>query len=257
MKMLTKYRLVFTLLFAISIAMKISAQNYLEAYHKANIAYQQNDYAKAIELYENLLSQGQYAPELYFNLGNAWYKKGNIPKSILNYERALKMSPKDEDIQFNLKMASLQLVDKIDPVPQIFYKRWINSFTQLLSANEWSKLTTLLLWLSLICSVIYLFGFSVSLRKTGFILSLVFLVFFIFAFFFSGKSYSDTHLDQSAIVMSPSVYVKSSPDSKGNDLFIIHEGTKVELLDELNDWKKIRLVNGSIGWILNSEIEII
>ncbi len=234
-----------------------AATNPLDIYHQANIAYQQQEYDKAIDLYEKLLSQGEFASEVYFNLANAWYKKGNVPKSVLNYERALKMDPKDEDIQFNLKIASLQLVDKIDPVPQIFYKRWIDSLTNLFSSNEWGKLVPFMLWISLLSSLFFLFGNTVLLRKAGFVVSLVFLSLFAITFVIAGFSHNSSNVDRSAIVMTPSVYVKSSPDPKGNDLFIIHEGTKVELLDELNDWKKIKLLNGSVGWLMNSEIEVI
>ncbi len=233
------------------------AKNHLDTYHEANICYQKQDYSKAIVLYEQVLAQGQYAPELYYNLGNAWYKQGNIPKSILYYERALKMSPGDEDILFNLKMASLQLIDKIDPVPQIFYKRWLNSIAEALPSNVWSKLPPALLWLALLFAGVFLFGYTVRQRKTGFILLICSLVLAMFAFFFAGKSHTIMHLDKAAIVMTPSAYVKSSPDTKGNDLFIVHEGTKVLLLDELNEWKKIKLLNGSVGWLKTSEIEII
>lgn len=256
--MKTKYYLIYVFVCLLSVNFSSHASpNHLDIYHQANIAYQEKNYEKAIELYNDLLKEGQFAPELFFNLGNAYYKAGNIPRSILNYERALKMDSKDEEAQFNLKIASLKIIDKVDPVPQIFYKRWLDTLTNLLSSNDWSKLLIVFIWLSLITSLMYLFGYSVSLRKTGFILSLAFLSLSLFSFLIASRSYSKTQLEQSAIVMSPSVYVKSSPDLKGNDLFIIHEGIKVELLDELNDWKKIKLVNGNIGWLMTKEIEVI
>jgi tetratricopeptide (TPR) repeat protein len=233
------------------------ATSALDIYHQANIAYQQKEYVKAIELYENILSQGNTSPELYYNLANAYYKNNDVPHSILNFERALKMDPKDEDAQFNLKIASLKVIDKIDPVPQIFYKRWLDSMTRLFSPDDWSKILIALLWCSLLSSLIYLFGATVSSRKMGFIISVSLLVLFSVSFVLATKSHVGTYSDKSAIVMSASVYVKSSPDPKGNDLFIIHEGTKVELLDEIKEWKKIKLLNGSVGWLMTSEIEII
>lgn len=235
----------------------IATPKHLENFQKANLAYQEKDYQKAIELYNALLNEGQTAPELFFNLGNAYYKSGNIPQSILNYERALKLDPKDDEARFNLKIAMLKIVDKVDPVPQIFYKRWFEAITNLLSPNDWSTLVLVFLWLSLFSSVLYLFGHSVGIRKTGFVLSLSFLGLVLFSFLIASESNSKTYREQEAIVMSPSVYVKSSPDVKGNDLFIIHEGIKVELLDELKDWKKIKLVNGNIGWLMAKDIEII
>ncbi len=227
----------------------------LDIYRDANLAYQEKEYQKAIELYNEVIKQGQIAPELYFNLGNAWYKNGDVPHSILNYERALKMNPRDEDAIINLKIASLKVIDKIDPVPQIFYKRWTDTLTTLISTNGWSKLLITTLWISLIFAIFFLFGGSVKARKMGFILSGCFLFVFLLTFIITAKSHNQSHVQEKAIVMSASVYVKSSPDSKGNDLFIIHEGTKVEVLDELKDWKKIKLLNGNIGWLLNSEIE--
>lgn len=229
----------------------------LELYHEANIAYQQKDYNKAIKLYETIIKQGESAPELNYNLANAYFKNGNIPHSILNYERVLKLDPKNEDAQFNLRIASLQVIDKIDPVPQIFYKRWLNTLGSLMSSKAWAKLVISLLWISLLCSLLYLFGTTVSSRKSGFYLTFIMLILFAISFGLAAKSHSQTYIDEQGIVMSPSVYVKSSPDLKGNDLFIIHEGTKVEVLDELNDWKKIKLLNGSVGWLMKSEIEII
>jgi len=226
-----------------------------DLYREANLAYQEKDYLKAIDLYQDVIKQGHISPELYYNLGNAWYKSGDVPHSILNYERALKMNPGDEDAIFNLKIASLKVVDKIDPVPQIFYKRWIDSLTTLMSTDNWCKVLIAILWLSLIFALIFLFGGSVRVRKSGFILAGVCLFIFLIAFLITSRSHSQNVVQENAIVMSASVYVKSSPDSKGNDLFIIHEGTKVEVLDELNEWKKIKLLNGNVGWLLNSEIE--
>ena len=133
----------------------------------------------------------------------------------------------------------------------------MNSLTELLSSSAWGKLVIAILWLSLCTSLLYLFGSSVRSRKLGFLLTLGLLVLFSSSFILAARSHSKTCREESAIVMSASVYVKSSPDPKGTDLFIIHEGSKVELLDELNNWKKIKLLNGSIGWLLKSEIEII
>ncbi len=228
-----------------------------ENYRKANQAYQQKEYDKAIELYGKLEKKGIMSHELFYNLGNAWYKKGDIAHAILYYERALKMNPGDEDAGFNLKLASLKVIDKIDAVPQIFYKRWILTITSLLTPQGWSITLILFLWIALIFALVFLFGRSAGTRKTGFFLMLIFLFLFLITFIPAGKSHTMYYIQKNAVIMTPSVYVKSSPDEKGIDLFIIHEGTKVEVLEELNNWYKIRLLNGNIGWLLSSETEVI
>ena len=229
----------------------------LDIYHKANIAYQKQDYQTAIQNYEQLVKLNRISPEVYYNLGNSWFKSGNISKAILNYERAKKIAPEDEDIDFNLKIASLKVADKIETVPPIFYKKWLSSLSTALPANWWSTIFILGIWLLAASAVLYILGRSSRLKKTGFLLMLSFSCLAIVLYIMAEKSYSLNFEETQGIVISASVYVKSAPDTKGNDLFILHEGTKVDILEELNDWKKIRIANGTIGWMQNKEIESI
>jgi tetratricopeptide (TPR) repeat protein len=252
----TKLSGLITLFLCFAVTLSLTA-NDQENYRKANQAYQQKEYDKAIELYGNLEEKGIISHELFYNLGNAWYKKGDIAHAILYYERALKINPGDEDAAFNLKLTTLKVIDKIDAVPQIFYKRWVITITSLMTPKGWSITLIIFLWTALIFALIFLFGNSTGIRKTGFYLMLVFLFLFLITFIPAGKSHTMYYIQKNAIIMTPSVYVKSSPDEKGNDLFIIHEGTKVEVLEELNNWYKIKLLNGNIGWLLSSETEII
>ncbi len=229
----------------------------LDIYHKANIAYQKQDYGTAIQNYEQLVKLNRISAEVYYNLGNSWFKSGNISKAILNYERAKKIAPEDEDIDFNLKIASLKVADKIETVPQIFYKEWLSSLSTALPANWWSTIFILGIWLLAASAVLYILGNSSRLKKKGFLLIISFTGLAIFFYIMAEKSYNVNFEETQGVVMSPSVYVKSAPDIKGNDLFILHEGTKVDILEELNDWKKIRIANGTIGWMQNTEIESI
>lgn len=229
----------------------------LKLYHEANMAYQKLDYTSSIDLYEKLVKENTVSAEIYYNLGNAYFKAGNFAKAILNYEKAKKITPDDEDIDFNLKMASLKVVDKIESVPEIFYKRWINSFSTSIPSNSWSIIFISLIWFLFGSASLYLMGKTVAIKKTAFIMLLAFLFLSGGTGIIAARSHNISHVEQHAIIMSSSVYIKSSPDEKGNDLFILHEGTKIEILDELNGWNKIRISNGGVGWIQTDEILVI
>jgi len=223
----------------------------------AKEAYMKQEYASAIKLYEGMIKSGNVSPEVYYNLGNCYYKTGNVAQTILNYERAKKLAPDDEDINFNLKIASLKVVDKMDPVPDIFYKRWVHDIAMLCSTNTWSQIFIASAWLLFIFLTIFVVSRTVGMKKISFVIACFFLATTSVSYFISRKSYTLTFVDQQAVVVSPSVYVKNSPDEKGSDQFIIHEGTKMDVLDEFGDWKKVRIANGSVGWLKQNSIELI
>ncbi len=227
----------------------------LKTYHDANIAYQKLDFETSIKLYETLVKNNNVSQEVYYNLGNAYFKTGNFARAILNYERAKKIAPDDEDTNFNLKIASLKVVDKIETVPEIFYKRWINSLSVSIPAATWSVIFILIIWLTFASASLYITGKTVAMKKLSFTLLGIFIFLSITTGVMAARSHSIANVDEQAIIMSSSVYIKSSPDEKGNDLFILHEGTKVEILDQLGAWNKIRIANGSIGWMKTSDME--
>lgn len=228
-----------------------------EDFKKAGAYYQKQDYENAVKNYEDLIKSGHVATEVYYNLGNCYFKTGNTAHALLNYERARRLAPDDDDINFNIKIASLKVVDKMDAVPEIFYKRWLKLIASAFATDTWTKIFISCAWFMFFFFALYLVAPSASMKKFGFIFAVLFIFLTGSVFAFAQKSYAMTFLDQHAIVSSTSVYVKSSPDEKGTDQFIIHEGTKVDVLDELGEWKKIRIANGSIGWLKQTEIEII
>jgi tetratricopeptide (TPR) repeat protein len=224
---------------------------------KANELYKHGDYENAVKAYEKMLNEGNTSAEIYFNLGNSYYKLNNVSKSILNYERGLKLAPDDEDINFNLRIAQLKVADKIEPLPEIFYVRWLKSLTAWLPLAAWSTVFLACFWLLFLSAGFYLFAHSSAAKKTAFALILVFMFLSLSSFLVARESHRSTATNIHAVIASASVYVKSSPDEKGNDLFILHEGTKVNVLDELGEWKKIRIANGTVGWLKVHDIEVI
>ncbi|HEX5001455.1 MAG TPA: tetratricopeptide repeat protein [Bacteroidia bacterium] len=236
----------------------VSAESSAESlFKKGNDLYSAEKYSDAITAYEQLIDKGVAAPELYYNLGNAFYKSGIYPKAILNYERALRLSPGDADIEYNLKMANLHSIDKIEPLPEVFYEKWIDSF--IYGAAPYPRAVTgiVLFWLALIAGVAYVFLSGSTVKKITFTGGTILLFAACFTFFLTFKQHRQLNDHSDAIVFSENVYVKSSPDEGSANLFMLHSGTKVKVLDQLKDWKKIRIANGNEGWISSGGLESI
>jgi hypothetical protein len=224
---------------------------------EAETAYTQEDYNKAIELYEETLKSNGASAEIYYNLGNAYYKANRIAPAILNYERALLLDPGDGDIRFNLQMAREKTVDKIEPLGEFFLVKWIHSLQNRGSADSWAMLGIASFLLLIFCLLLFFFSRWIRMKKIGFYLGIVCLVVVVVANVFA-KSQKDEITDHAyAIVFSPTVTVKSSPDASGTDLFILHEGTKAFVKSSLGNWKEIELEDGNVGWLPGKDIEII
>lgn len=228
-----------------------------ELYEKANQYYLKNDLGSAIKLYEELVKGDHENPEIYYNLGNAYYKQGNVAAAILNYERAKKLNPGDDDITFNLRMANLKVTDKMEQVPPLFYEQWWNKIIHSFLADHWATIGIVLLWMVLVVSVLFLLSKYSAVKRVTFYVGFFLFLFAVVAFFFANSRYHESQSSDEGIVFSSIVYIKSSPTEKSTDLFILHEGTKVQLLDQVGEWKKIRLANGNIGWLKENAIQII
>jgi hypothetical protein len=176
-------------------------------------------------------------------------------RAILWYERAKRLDPGDEDINYNLNVANTKISDKIEPLPELFYKRWYNGLVQAFSIDTWARILVFLFLAGLLCLILYLTSRVLILRKIGFWSALVmfFLSFSALVFAWSGHSF--TKSTSEAIVFAPTITVKSSPDEKSTDLFVLHEGAKVRLLDNISGWYEIRIANGSVGWLPNNSLE--
>lgn len=225
---------------------------------QADSAYAKGDYVSAIELYESILANQGESAAIYYNLGNSYYKNKDIAHSILNYERAYLLSPGDSDIRFNLEMARNDTVDKIDSINQLFLMSWITSLRNSFSADGWAGGAIISFIIFLLALSLYIFGKQLVLKKLGLLFAGLCLIITIVANIFASQQKSLLINRQTAIIMSPSVTAKSTPDAGGTDLFILHEGHKILVKDAtMKDWCEIQLEDGSIGWIPRDVIEII
>lgn len=219
---------------------------------QANKNYLSEDFAGAIDLYEQINQGGKESAELYFNLGNAYYKTGDVNKAILNYERALLLDPHNEDIKFNLRIANQFVVDNIEALPKPFFVRWRDSVVNLYPSDTWAKISVSSFIVFLILLGLFIFSKSVGVKRLSFFFGILLIIVSIFTFSFSSKQSQKIKERKFAIVFCPRVTVKSSPSETGTDLFLIHEGLKVEVTDSLNTWNEIRLADGNKGWLQGS-----
>lgn len=248
-------RLIFTLLM---LAMYTAYSQELDLRIKnANEEYTKGNYVQAVGLYKQVVDEGSIAPELYYNLANAYFKNNQVSQAILNYERALKLKPDDEDVKFNLQMANLKIIDKMDAIPQLFFKTWWDNVKNLLSMDGWAWLGLISFFLTLLLFSFYLLSAMPAQKRIFFFVSLAFLFLSIAGFVFAQKQFKLNHEAGEAIVTTPTVVIKGSPAETGVDLFVIHEGLKVVITENINDWYQIKLPNGSQGWLKTDAVEII
>ena len=223
--------------------------------NNADTEYQKGNYQQAIRDYEEILKNGESA-EIYFNLGNAYYRTDNITKAVLNYERARLLSPGDDDINFNLQFARSKTIDKITPESEMFFVTWYKSLVNFTSVDNWAKTGILCIVLALLLVLLYLFGPQLMLRKIGFFGGLAFFVIFLLSNLFAFQQKQALDNRTGAIIISPSVNIKKTPAKNSADQFVLHEGTRVDIIDKgMTDWRCIRVGDGREGWIETKAIE--
>ncbi len=224
---------------------------------QADSAYSQERYQQAIADYEALLKRGVSA-ELYYNLGNAYYRTDQMSHAVLNYERALLLSPGDADIRFNLQMARSKTIDKITPESEMFFVTWYRSLVNLMSVDAWARTALIALAIAIILVLFYLFSDKIWLRKVGFFGALLLLIVFLSSNLFAFQQKRKLTHRTGAVIMTTAATVKSTPSKNGTDLFILHEGTRVTITDgSMQGWKEIRVDDGKQGWIETKQIEVI
>ena len=224
----------------------------MQLWEKANAFYTTEEYQQAANLYEQILATGFESAKLHFNLGNAYYKLGDINMALLNFERAKLLDPNNKDIDFNLQLANQFVVTSIEPLPLPFFLRWRTSVINMYSSDMWSYISISAFIIFLILTGLFIFSKIVVVRRISFLAGIIILVFSGFTFSFASKQRKKIVERNHAIVFCPRVTVKSSPAKTGTDLFLIYEGLKVEITDSINTWKEIKLADGNEGWLPDS-----
>lgn len=223
----------------------------------ANTAYINNEYAQAETIYHEILATGERSAKLYYNLANACFKQDELGRAILFYHRALRLNPGDADVRYNLSVAEARTKDTIDRIPEFFLSTWMRALRHTMSATTWSVLSILALMAMLSLVLFYLLAQRLSLRKVGFYGMLAALLLFVLTTWFAAAGRAEQLNDEQAVVMSLSAAVKASPDSAATDLFVLHEGTVVEITGRLGDWCEVMIADGKKGWTESRKIEVI
>ncbi len=254
-KMSYKLNYISALLILVCLSLGVKGQgHYEELFYEANEVYKTGAYDSAKTIYSEIATNGMVSKELFYNLGNAHFKLGNVPASILFYERALRIDPMDEDIQYNLKIANTLITDKIEPVERVFFVKWWHNLAVSLSCTFWAIVFLALLTLSATLLTFFFVAKNSKIKQLGLLGGTVVITSAIVVLLL-GRTNSTETLKHEAIVFSPSVNVKSEPGLNGIDQFVIHSGLKVEVMDTDGDWSRIRLADGNSGWLQSQSME--
>lgn len=223
--------------------------------NEGNSLYQEKKFNEAIEVYEKIIENNYESATLFYNLGNAYFKNEENGKALLWYERALKLDPSNEDIQHNIAFVNQKLDDKIDVLPELFLHRWYVSIASSMTSNQWATFSIIAFFL-LLLSILSFLLVRVSWVKSSSIFIIFFLLFiFIFSILFSYRNSTISEKNPQAIILKSVINGKSTPNESGTDLFVIHEGLKVKITDQLNEWVEIKLPNGEKGWVKYTDLE--
>ena len=226
-------------------------------FDEANTLYNQGKYGEAIDKYTSILETGNHSPSLYFNLANANYKLNNIAPSIFYYEKALQLAPNDNDIKNNIAFARNMTIDAIDTIPEAGLPKLLNNVTNTFSFDTWAKTAVALVFIFVILFLVYYFAFSSVKKRLAFIGSVAAFILCFVSVLFAFHSYNLKEIDKPAIVFAQESKVKSEPNVRSEEAFRLHEGTKVQVLDTIGEWRKIKLSDGKIGWVSSNDIKLL
>lgn len=250
-----RFILFISLAFCLLSIQSIAETNSELLFEKANSEYKLAKYQSAIALYDSLIKMGYEESDLFYNLGCAYFKKGELGLSKLYYEKARILNPGDQDILHSLSVVNARLIDKVEPVPQLFVIRWWNDLKESNAMTTLFYLSFIFLCLVAAAIVVYYWWDILWIRRTAFFAGIIFSLIFILNIFLLLDKSEDMSAHRMAILIENTFTAKSSPDRTGIDAFSIHEGIKIEIIDELDDWLKIRLTDGKIGWIPSYTIQ--
>lgn len=240
---------------ALLFSLIVFSQTSDELFSKGNNLYQNGKYSEAIELYSSIEKQGLISGDLFFNLGNCYYKLNKVAPSIYYYEKALKINPTHEDAIFNLAFAKRMTIDVIEELPQTFLQRFSSNIIQKLPFDVWAMIAVLASFLASLLFLLYHFSFSTRKKFFYFNFSIFAIFVLLISTFFAFHKYNTVQKNRSAIIFVAEVEIKNAPSTSSDVVFELHEGTKVVILDELDNWKKIKIADGKIGWIYADDLK--
>lgn len=228
-----------------------------ELFDQGNALYNEGKYSEAISKYEQIMEREVHSSELYFNLGNAHYKLNNIGPSIYYFEKALQLKPKDPEIENNLNYAKKMTIDAVDSVPEIGFTRFTKNFVNALSSDGWAIIAVTSAFVFVLLFITYRFSYASTYKRVAFIISVLALLILGVSLFTAFQKERLDVKNRPAIVFAQESRVKAEPNLRSEEAFRLHEGTKVQVLDTLNEWKKIKLSDGSTGWIPSEDIKLL
>jgi len=233
------------------------SQDYLQILNKANHYYQQKDFNSAIKEYQKIINDGYIGSSIFYNLGNCYYRIGEIGEAILYYEKALKLNSNDEDIKHNLQFVNLKTIDKVEPLPKFFLFNWWENLLGIFSVNGWTIFNFIIYLLLIISLSFFILSKKLNQRKLSLYSSILFFVILFFGIIILISNYNIEKNRKEGVVVENVVNVKTAPDFNSTDTFIIHEGLKVSIEDVVDKWYRIKLPDGKVGWIPQNTIGII
>src|SRR5664280_1509248 len=254
----TKKQYIFILLLISLFVSTVSSQSTnKDKFYQGVTYFSAGSYKEALQVWTDIYNTGYRSANLDYNIGNAYFKLNNVPYAILFYERANLLKPADEDINYNIQVAKTLIVDRFQEIPELFFIKWYNFVSLFLSTNTWAKISLTLFILFLLFLSLYFYSPRYRYKVIGFWLALFFIVMSLSSFAFSKRNKSLVYDSHKAIISIPVISGKSSPDKSGNDLFVLHEGTKVTIEDEVGEWTEIRLSDGNKGWVPLNTLTVI
>ncbi|MDL2238657.1 tetratricopeptide repeat protein [Bacteroidales bacterium OttesenSCG-928-K22] len=246
-----------TLMLLVTTSLNIIAQTPEERFSAAVNEYNAENFTSAVTLFQELYNEGYENFELFYDLGNSYFRVNDIPSAILYYERALRLMPNNEDVKYNISIANKLIVDKIEAVPEMFYVKWWDSLVNLLPMKTWTMLSLILFGGTILFIVLMILLNNITLKKTSFRLSIFVLILFVISLCVNVSLKKQITNENYAIVFTPTVTAKGSPIDNGVDIFVVHKGTKVNINDRVGEWIEIVLANGQTGWIRAVDVKVI
>ncbi len=247
----------FIIILLINVSVMLHAADIDSTLSRAEQFYQQSEFTQAIAQYQALADSGYSSAALFYNLGNAYFKNHDIKSAILYYERAKRLAPNDEAIDFNLNLSRSLTFDKVEAVPDLFLVTWGKAIRDGMTVKGWAWVSIWSFVITLVLGLFFLFVRNMGIRRLAFGLGICCFIVSLIAFTFGYFQKANIERTDEAIVFAPSVTIKSSPDDSGNNLFILHEGIKVHIEDHIGEWCEIRIADGNKGWMRIKELQII